>query len=247
MNKRRYHAHHLQAHPESGNVIWLILIAIALLGFLTAMITKSGSSVNQTGSFEQNRVKAAALIRYGKSVQNAVTQMILNGVSENDLDFDAINASYNNANCPDETCEVFNVAGGGIPYKSAATIINIPNYSRDWEVVIGNSLYGFGCDDNDISCTELLMLASEISKDMCLAINNILGIDNPNGDAPRQQDITQGTHYTGSFSTIATINVLGGTDATNESPQVFGKEAGCIYEFGSSQNKYHFFQLLVVR
>ncbi len=232
---------------QSGNALWFILLAVALLGFLAGAVSRNSSSVNQSGNVEQARIKASALLRYSKSVETAVQQMMLDGVSENDLDFVAINASHDNTNCSDEKCEVFNVKGGGIQYQSVANILSDSTHSDIWHVSTENRVYQFGCDDNNNGCTELLLLAKNIPASVCLQINKIQGITNPSNDAPRQSEILEGSEFTGTYS--ATINsvFIGGTNALNESPQVKDKSAGCVFEFGSSQNIYHFYQILIPR
>lgn len=233
---------------QAGNAIWFILLAVALLGFLTALISRSGSNVNQTGDFERDRIKAAALLRYAQSIQNTVQTMMLKGVSENDLDFIAIDAAtYDNPNCNDTYCNVFHVEGGGIPYQSASDILKLSGYSDDWRVVTGNRLYQFGCDDVSASCTDLLLLAPDIPQDICIAINRIQDIENPSDDAPRQIDVSDDTEYTGAFPNVEPNALIGGTNVSNEAPQVRGKAAGCVYVFGGGANTYHFYQGLIIR
>ncbi len=232
---------------QNGNALWLVLVAVALLGFLAGVVSKNSSSVNQTGSIEQARIKATSLLRYSKSVETAVQQMLLNGISENDLDFVAISGAHDNVNCTTAKCEVFNIAGGGIQYRNTAEILGDTSHTDDWFISTENRVYQFGCDDANSGCTELLLLAKNIPKSVCLQINRIQGIDNPNNDAPRQLEILEGSPYTGSYSTTINSSLIGGTNTTNESPQVKGKEAACVFEFGSSQNIYYFYQVLIAR
>ncbi len=232
---------------QNGNALWFILFAVALLGFLAGVISRNSSSVNQSGSVEQARIKATSLLRYGKAVETTVQQMMLNGISENDLDFVAINASHDNINCSDNACEVFNVEGGGLQYQSVANILSDSSHADSWHVSTENQVYQFGCDDANNSCTELLLLAKNIPKSVCLQINRVQGITNPSNDAPMQLEILEGSEYTGSYSATVNSSSIGGTNTVNESPQVKGKEAGCVFEFGSGQDTYFFYQVLISR
>jgi len=236
-----------QARNQKGNVLWFILITIALFGALAAVISRNSSSVNQSGNIEKARIAAAALLRHSKSVENTVQKMILNGVSESDLDFVAISANHDNPNCSAAECEVFNVAGGGIAYKSPAKIINNSSYSGNWLVSSQNLVYQQGCDALSSSCTELLLLAADIPKSVCLQVNAILKTTNPNSDAPQQQEILDDEEFAGVYSSTINSQFIGGTNATNESPELNGKSAGCLFEFGSAQNKYYFYQVLLSR
>ncbi len=232
---------------ETGNALWFILLAVALLGFLTAFLSRGTSSTNQTGDIESARIKASALLQYTKSIETAVQNMLLSGISESDLDFSAINAAHNNPNCTEDRCEVFNTNGGGIPYRSAAKVIGNSNLIINWHISTANRNYLFGCDTGNNSCTELLLLLTNIPKSICLQVNRIQKITNPNNDAPQQTEMAEGSAYNGTFASSGLNTVyIGGTTAA-EAPEVRGKQAGCVYEFGGGQNKYHFYHILIAR
>ncbi len=243
----RTHEYRYNKDNQNGNILWFILITIALFGALATMISRNSSSVNQSGNIEKARIAAAALLRHSKSIEHAVQKMILNGISESDLDFTAISANHDNPNCSTGKCEVFNVAGGGITYKSPAKIINNPSYNGNWLVSSQNLVYQQGCDALSSSCTELLLLAADIPKSVCLQVNAILKITNPNNDAPQQQEILDDEEFAGIYSSTVNSKFIGGTDITNESPELNGKSAGCLFEFGSGQGKYYFYHVILAR
>lgn len=172
--------------------------------------------------------------------------MIISGVSENDLDFVAIGASHDNTNCTENHCEVFHVDGGGIPYRTAAEIIKDQNFTNNWLISTGNRVGGMGCDDASDSCRDLLLLLSGLSDTICEQINRIADIDNPSSAPPGQQYVEEGTEFTGSYSVNIQNRILGGSDATNESPEVAYKSAGCVTKFDGTSTNY-LFQVLVAR
>ena len=45
---------------ESGNALWFILIAIALLAALTVVVTRSSDTVEQSGDVERQRIAVDA-------------------------------------------------------------------------------------------------------------------------------------------------------------------------------------------
>ncbi len=231
---------------ENGNAIWLILLTIALFSILGAVISRNSASIDQTGSIESDRIKAAAMLRYAKSIETAVQTMLLNGVSENDLDFVAM-AGHDNTNCNTPECEIFNIAGGGVDYQSAQDILDDDSFTGSWHVTTGNRVYQFGCDDSNNGCTELLLIARDLPKSICLQINRIQDITNTGNDAPQQTEVIEGSAYTGSYSTTVNSAFIGGTNAGVESTEVQGKAAGCIFEYSASQDKYHFYQVLISR
>lgn len=232
---------------EHGNAIWLILFLIGLFGILTSIISRNSSSVNQTGDIEKARIKASTLLRYSKSVETAIQTMLLKGISANDLDFSAINSSHNNPNCNSDDCNVFSLAGGGITYRTPSDIINDASYTGNWRVTTSNRVFQMGCDTQSSACAEMILLAPGIPLDVCLQVNAAQGIINPNGDAPQQQEVVVGQAYSGTYSTIINNVFIGGDSATNESLQVQGKTAGCVFEFSGGQDTYHFYQVLVTR
>lgn len=231
---------------QKGNALWFILLVVALLGILTAVVSRTGN-INQTGSVEQSRIRAASILRYAKSVENAVQKMVTDGISENDLDFVAISAPHNNPNCITNECEVFHTEGGGLEYRTAANILGDNNFTGNWQISGDNRLHQMGCDDNDAGCTELLLLLEGIPQMLCLQINAIQNITNPADDAPRQKELEVGTAFTGTFGGSINSDFIGGTNATDEAPQVAGKSTGCVYKFGGGANKYYFYQVLIVR
>lgn len=236
------HAH----DSQSGNVLWFILLAVALLGFLTIVISRIGSSVEQSGNIEQTRVRASALLRYGKSVETAVSQLLSQGISENNLDFSAIGASYNNPNCTETSCKIFQMEGGGINYRKPSEILGDANFSENWVISSGNRIGGLGCDDPTDECRDLILLVKGLPDTLCKQINSIMNIQNPAGAPPQQQNIDDATPFTGSYSASGANYILGGTNATNESPQVASKSSGCVTKFSGTSSNY-FYDVLLAR
>ncbi|MGH1456126.1 MAG: hypothetical protein ACRBDI_05045 [Alphaproteobacteria bacterium] len=231
---------------EQGNALFFILLAVALLGFLTALMSRGTSSTNQTGDIERARITASSLLQYTKSIETTVQNMVLGGISENDLDFIAIGGAYDNPNCTETTCEVFNVDGGGIPYRPASRVLNDKNFANNWIISTGNRIGGMGCDTASHACRDLIILLSGISDAMCLQINKIMDIENPSNNPPQQQYVEEGTIFTGSFSVNTNNRILGGSNTTNESPQIAYKSAGCVTKFDGTSTNY-FFQVLAAR
>lgn len=232
---------------QRGNVLFYILLAVFLIGGLTAMVSRSGSNSNQTGDFEKDRIKASGILRYAKSMEQAVQQLVTNGISENDLEFGAIDAGHDNTNCTTSDCDVFHMAGGGITHRPPAKALNMESYTEDWIVTAENRIYGFGCDDFSAGCTDIILVAPDIPKDICLAINTLQDITNPSGDAPQQKVFETDTKYIGTITAGDTDALIGGTNVTDQAPEVKGKSAACVYEFGGTGNTYYFYQVLLAR
>ncbi len=116
-----------QAAPSparcGGNVLFIILIAVALFGALSAAVTRSTGTVSpETLTQGQAQIYASEIIQYGIDLEQAVNRLLtLKGCEETQIsfDYDIPNVTgYENANAPsDYHCHVFHVNGGGVAYK----------------------------------------------------------------------------------------------------------------------------------
>lgn len=237
---------------ESGNALWFVLLAVALTAALTAVISRSTDTSEQTGDIERYRVQASEIMRYASSVEQAVKNMQMRGISENDISFEnSIVAGYANANCTDSSCRIFETGGGGLNYKE-------PNNGWLDSTFSGNSGYGdisffgractegAGCDSDGPLNEELVMFVPYLQRGLCLQINNMLNIPNPSGEPPVDGGCAgagSSNVYTGSFAESMVISVPGITDSN--------KKSGCFRHTGGScgttGDSYHFFHVLIER
>lgn len=231
----------MRYQSESGNALWFIMVAIVLIGILTAVLSRGSNTVDQTGSYEHGRIEVSQILRYAKSIETAVQQMTLNGISESDISFqnETTTADYTNNNCNDTAdrsypdCLVFEEQGAGLTYQ------NFPDASSsDW-IFTGNLRAGDIGGDSTIS--ELLMILPNVSKSLCIAINNELGVDNPSGNPPQDQaNSSPGAHFQGQYTNA---NLIASTGST------LSYVAAACYEGGGTPaaGTYHFYQVLIPR
>lgn len=74
---------------ESGNVLFLILIAVALFAALSYAVTKSTRSGGGSTEKEKATLSSAAMTQYPTALRTAIIRMVLNGVSVRSMYFDA--------------------------------------------------------------------------------------------------------------------------------------------------------------
>ena len=238
---------------ECGNALWFILIAIALLGLLTVTMTRSSSTSNETGSFEQNQIAASEILTYAKSIENAVQSLLARGCSENEISFwhdsdengteDGSDQYYNSGSPTDHFCYIFDIAGAGITY--IAPNENWLNTSQSASFYYGINIFwpntpvdGFGTTAN-----ELILVINHVNLSTCLQINNILSITNPSNDAPSDTTtVGVGGVFTGTFS--ATVADPIGNDAGGH---LTGKPTFCVKRTDASPNQYQFVHVLHAR
>lgn len=198
----------IKSGKESGNALWFILIAVVLLGALTILLSRSGSSVSQTGDVEQARLLAGHVMRYAKGLESAIQQMKMRGVSESDLSFknDDTAADYTNTGCTVDDCRIFVSGGGGQSYiKPPAGA----NDSSEWIFTaannVGTAAYPVGTTASGTG-NDIVMLLPAASREMCIQINKDLGIGTA-GVIPTDETGIALTPFDGDFpASLVTID-----------------------------------------
>lgn len=198
---------HTDRQAESGNALWFILVAIGLLTALSIVISRSSDTSEQSGDFERLRVQASDIMRYASSIEQAVDQMRLRGVSENSISFENDFVSgYANARCPDNGCKLFHVEGGGLTFSSANS-----NISTDsWLFSGANSIAGVGTDGSGAtsSSDNELLIMLPISQALCARINAEIDINSGAPQDAGQADIS--AFYVGTFPNGQVVDNMNG-------------------------------------
>ncbi len=243
---------------QSGNVLFLILIAVALfaaLGFAVSQSSRTGGK--DTGSREKTELGVAEVLSYANEVANAVQYvMIAKGCSDTQLSFDETkNTSkdntgsiynYTNFNSPsDKSCHIFNANGGrAIPRLISKSIAaNISDFPSGWMhpqswYVIPTRVKDIGTDTG-AGGTDLIMEIGQLKKEVCIAINNKLGIPNPGGNPPYDEWDCNYPHFTGSYNSCS--NPIGDSVAA-----LAGQKSFCVSP-SNSVPSYHYVQVLLAR
>lgn len=252
---------------QSGNALWFILLAIALMGILTAVMTRSSGTDSDTGDYEQNQIAASEILRYAKSIENAVQTLIARGCSENTISFwhdsdgnGTENGSddYYNADSPtDHSCHIFEPEGGGLTWNTVkpkyldASHSSEVNYG-DWFITGSVHLNGFGneapatpaCGTN---CTELMMSLNYIRLDLCNGVNKISNHGASDGSPVVDEGGSIGeaghTKFTGSY---LGVHEMGTADPATDNYD--GKGTGCIEtDTTPASGSYTFYHVLHAR
>lgn len=237
---------------ERGNVLWFILLALVLIGLLTAVLSRSGTSVDQTGDVEQQRIKISQMMRYVQGIEAAVQQMLLRGISESDISFyqdlngdgnDATSpdaGEFYNPNCTRNDCLVFHVDGGGITYQPPPQGVND---GSDWIYTARLRVTNIGTTvSGDPSSSELLMILPNVTRAMCIQMNRVLNIDNPSGNPPKDSansnpiPLYDGTYLAG--------NQISGTEINGQAAACYdGDTSGTTPPEGT----YQYYHTLIAR
>lgn len=178
-----------QYNSQSGNVLFLILIAVVLFAALSYAVTSStGSGGNKDTSDEKNKLYVAEITQYASAVRTAIT--LLTATSKCDdtelsfeaPPFDGSDADYVNPNSPsDFSCHIFHPNGGGVSFRTPDDKWLKGTTLAKWDkqfvftgsdCVVNVGTGDGGCWNNGSSTdTELLMYIADVSDSLCLALN----------------------------------------------------------------------------
>ena len=189
-------------NSQSGNVLFLILIAVALFAALSYAVTSSSRNGEGSASKETAKANASALLSHLSALRFSINRLrVTNGCREDQLNF--ANSIYKNGhgtlkmtantNAPTSgACDVYSPSAGNItPFVVAQTskgpplanlAENLPGHAN-----IGiTQLRGIGTDGSAGTATanDLFIYFESINKQTCTTLNEMLGVDNPGGDPP---------------------------------------------------------------
>lgn len=171
---------------ESGNVLFLILIAVALFAALSYAVTSSTNSGGGNANDESNLVNSAAVTQYPASIKTAMIRMMvsnnidavgLDGSNDNGLLFDK--PPYSDIVSGNEDRVVFHPSGGGASYTRAPTSVMDSgggNLTGDWFFNIDYEVDNIGTTANGSAGNEIIAFLPGLSASICNRINVELGI-----------------------------------------------------------------------
>ncbi len=232
---------------QFGNALWFILIAIVLLGLLTISLSRTSNN-NETGNFEQRQIAVTEILRYAKSIENAVQSLLVRGCSENDISFENnVVAGYINANSPaDNSCHIFEPEGAGMTYLTPKLEWLDSNTSdtSHGQYYMPNALSITGIET---SAEDLVLILPLVNENICSALNNTFGI----AVIPVEAGVIDNSEYTnrqykGQFSGAYSF---GDDAALANNALIDGESSLCIQSQNAEPvaSTYHFYHVLYAR
>lgn len=170
---------------ESGNVLVIILITIALFTALMFTFTKN-SNTGSSDMLSESQAKLAAteILSHAQNVERAVNRILVKGESDQDICFSSDLwdsafelAQYDHGDCTSDN-EVFSSTGGG-----AKWIAPNPDWMdqtaglADW----GKTRWVYTGDDRIIDVgtntrSELMVMLAPVKREVCEEINKAVGV-----------------------------------------------------------------------
>lgn len=243
---------------ESGNVLFLILIAVALFAALSYVVTQSTRSGGGSTEREKNILSSAQMTQYPTALRTSIIRMILGGVGVEDIVF---NSPSNFDTGISVNTLVFHPQGGGASFQEAPADLGATSGGGGpltWYFNPTFRIAGIGID-TPVSGNDLIAFLPGVSAGICRQANQELGVVLPTTCATSSTDLTNGvpnvaltmstikTSMTRTASTPYTFPTTGTPiAAAGTCAGVFDRKAsGCFYEPGAKE--YVFYSVLLER
>lgn len=152
---------------QRGNAMIYILIAIALIGFLTVTLNNQNEQADsQNIDDELAELYALELIEYAATAKSVIDQMEITGTNFNDFDF--VNpTSATLFNTAPHIHKIFHPQGGGLTYKDTTTFPSGTFLSTaGWQFADTTDIEWTATTAND-----LIFTALDINQTVCEGIN----------------------------------------------------------------------------
>lgn len=159
---------HSRHQPQAGNVLFIILIAIVLIGALTAAIQFTSRSDGSNIDRETLIIRTSEVQRYASELERAVNYIIESGQSESALRFAHADApsDYGDLSAdPYTRDQIFASDGGGATYREPPEGIND---GSPWEFFGGTHVPGMGTGRG-----ELVAVLPNVTQEFCDRINQL--------------------------------------------------------------------------
>ena len=243
---------------EKGNVLFLILIAVALFAALSYVVTQSTRSGGGSTEREKNILSSAQMTQYPTALRTSIIRMVLAGVAIENVKFDAPGSAGFLA-VPSVSKLVFHPQGGGATYQQAPSELASNDSPLNWTYNAEVSIPGIGMDG--AGGNDVIAFLPGVSSGVCRQVNEELGIKATSASpactlvtgttAPEvatagttaavNADMTQGSSYVFPGTAAVTIAATGCTT-------IFNRQAsGCFLDSGAATDRYVFYSVLLER
>ena len=239
---------------ESGNVLFLILIAVALFAALSYAVTQSTRSGGGSTEREQALLGSSAMTQYPTALRTSVIRMILSGVGAEQILFNAPSNSFGGETNTDAL--VFHPQGGGAVYQLGQSDVldvgatGVWHFNAQWEVP------NIGLDG--AAGADVIAFLPDVSNAVCVRVNEELGVNltgctQTTTGIPDLATAEAGGNFTVEAQQMMTVefdavtgqatggipntapNTLQGQGCTAFS----GQASGCVFDDDTNRNVYY--------
>lgn len=242
---------------ESGNVLFLILIAVALFAALSYAVTQSSRGGGAGSSSEAALIGSAQITQYPASLRTSILRMMVSGVDVSELVFDPPSDFADNitGNSVLENRAVFYPTGGGATYMEASPdiVAGLGDGAGFWYYNDNFAFPNIGLGDE-----ELTAFLPGVSLGVCRSANRSVGIEGNNGEQPVLGGDEEDSYKEIIMSAASSVDAYtgnniafdGGSKATANIPDaLIGQPFGCFrnaVDVGGAP-EYVYYHVLVER
>jgi hypothetical protein len=232
-----------KTHPESGLALFYIFLAVALFAALGYAFSQGMRGGQENLTEEEAKVYAQSLLSYVQRLNRGVTRVQNNGCPEADISFylagNTALASYLQTPQVENKCRVFNASGGAISWQVPSIEIT---QGSPWIFTGNNRIPGVGTDTGG-SGNELLTMLIDIDREVCLMVNELVGVTNTGNAPPEENDDVETAAFTGDFPSSNDI----ATSAGELNAQMTGCFESNQLNGAAAAGQYHFYHVLLAR
>ncbi|MFA5593494.1 MAG: hypothetical protein WC989_09310 [Micavibrio sp.] len=165
--------HNNNRQAEKGNVLFLILIAVALFAALSYVVTQSTRSGSGSTEREKNILSGAQMTQYPTALRTSIIRMVLGGSSVENIKFDAPGSTgFTMVSAP---LLVFHPQGGGASYQMGAAELSADGVPLPWYYNAEFQVDGIGM--NGAGGNELIAFLPGVAGGVCRQVNEQIGIN----------------------------------------------------------------------
>lgn len=210
----------IKRHNQSGNILFLILIAVALFAAISYVVTDSSRGGGRGAEREKARMMAADIYNQATAVQAGITRLIARGCGLDRINFgNDLDALHDNPGAPsDGSCDVFRPAGAGVAAREGDRDIG-PDIRFYYSGASAFTNIGSTCASSD--CADLALVVRDIGGALCEALNAMNGWNISSAMLPT--DTQPVCPYKGTLD----CNGNGVTTVIFSNPQLAGKNSVC--------------------
>jgi len=244
---------HKNHDKQSGNILFIILIAVALFSALSYAVTSSSGTATSNSLREQNLVTSATLIQYPAQLKIAVDRMrITKRIAPTDIEF---NKPDDLSSCTsDEVC-LFHPDGGAANYMQPNSDVMALWANHDWRFTslwrveyLGTTPPTGASAQEHADSKELTMVLVDVKPEICNKLHeklNLSAVETSMVSDTTVNTLLNGADLDNGWTPSTAGDAIGiRVSANNFAENLEGQPAGC---FISTQGTYYFYSVLVER
>lgn len=237
---------------EKGNVLFLILIAVALFAALSYAVTQSTRSGSGTADAEKALLSGATMTQYPTALRTSIIRMVLGGTDVSNIVFDAP-AAFTTVS--DLEAAVFHPTGGGAVFQQAPADVMAGATQGNWFYNANMEIPLIGIDG--AGGNDVIAFLPGVSSAVCRNVNkefsiNTTGCTMTDGVVPDLATASDESLIRDNFvegDTFPVGSAAATNDIVNAACNAFsGQPSGCFFDADiSTDGEYVFYSVLLER